>query len=97
MHKEMAKIGMKVRIIKYDNSEREGWAPSQASRHVGLICQVEKRHPEYNALNLKITDPIIGEVQWWWYHADDVEPLISSGKNYKKKVNFNPENLVTGV
>ena len=97
MHKLSAKIGMKVILKKFDRTAKEGWAPSQAPRHVGLVCQVDRLHTEYNALHLKLTDPMIGEVQWWWYRADDVEPLGKKGGKYKKKANFNPENLVMGV
>lgn len=97
MQKCMAEVGMKVKITKYDASEERHWAPSQASRHVGLVCEVVSIHDEHPAVHLRLRDPIIGEVQWWWYHTDDVQPAENHGKKYKKKVTFNPQQLIVGV
>jgi hypothetical protein len=96
MKKSQAKTGMKVTVRKTDRSLEKGWCPSHANRHIGLPAIVDKVHAEYEAIHIKIVDPVIGESQWWWYHADDIIP-IGDGSKYKKKANFDPNNLVVGV
>jgi hypothetical protein len=95
MVRKQASVGMKVIIFKNDKSKKKGWAPTHTDRHLGLTAEISKIHSEQSALHLKMTDPIIGEVQWWWYHMEDLQP---TGQNkFNKKVTFDPNNLVVGV
>jgi hypothetical protein len=87
---------MKVRLIKTERSDEKGWSPSHADRYINKIGEISEVHHEYDAIQLKIVDTILGEPMHWWFHCDDVIPAKKE-KFQTKKETFDINNLVMGV
>ena len=85
---------MKLRIVKLDQTIFKGWENNQSTKFLRKIGEVTQIHNLYQAIQLRLTEPVTGERVIHWYHANDLEKIQ---KVKHKEEMFDINNLVVGV
>ena len=90
-------MGMRLRVLKTDRTDDNGWLDGKASNFVGRTGVVDQLHGDFPAIQLKFSEVNNGYDSSgvnYWYHEEDLTIPI---KAKSKKEMFDPNNLVVGV